>query len=127
MYHCHIHFCLSGGACNVFEIVKEISPFEHFIHDFLEEDKPEAEAVAKADVILLRLQGEDCVETVRRFVDGKRPEAELILLADREQIPSLEEYMSQVEDIWVMPMSDAEARFRFLRWQKNCKKSKDYW
>ncbi len=127
MYHCHIHFCLSGDACNVFEIAKEISPFEHFIHDFLEEDKPEAEAVAKADVILLHLHGEDCVETLRRFADGKRPEAEMILLADKEQIPSLEEYMHQVEDIWVMPMSDAEARFRFLRWQKNYKKNKDYW
>ena len=56
MYHCHVHFCLSGYTCNTFEIVKEISPFEHFTHEFFEKENPEAEAVAKADVIMLHLQ-----------------------------------------------------------------------
>ena len=127
MYHCHVHFCLSGYTCNTFEIVKEISPFEHFTHEFFEKENPEAEAVAKADVIMLHLQGENFSETVRRFIDEKKPEAELILLAKKEQIPLLEEYMAKIKDIWVMPMSDAEVRFRFLRWQQHYKKSKDYW
>ena len=76
---------------------------------------------------MLHLQGENFSGTVRRFIDEKKPEAELILLAKKEQIPLLEEYMAKIKDIWVMPMSDAEVRFRFLRWQQHYKKSKDYW
>ena len=32
-----------------------------------------------------------------------------------------------MKDIWMMPMSEEETQFRFLRWQQNCKLSKDLW
>ena len=52
MYHCHIHFYLTGQAHRVFEIVKGMSPLPHFTHEFFESDVPEEPLVAKADVIL---------------------------------------------------------------------------
>ena len=39
----------------------------------------------------------------------------------------LSDSFSSIQDIWITPMSGEEIRFRFLRWQKVCKMSKDYW
>lgn len=127
MYHCHIRFCLTGHHFKIFEIVKEMPPFKHFTHEFIEEGKPSEESVAAADVILANLQGIDGKEAVRTLISEKRKEAELILLADEEQISRLSGELTEVKDIWTLPMSDEEIRFRFFRWQENQKMSKDFW
>ncbi len=127
MYHCHIHFYLTGHTCGTFDIVKEIRPFENFTHEFMESERPEEELSSGADVILANLQGMDSVSTMKTLVSGKRPDASLIVLADKEQILLLEEYMEEIHDIWTMPMTDAESRFHILRWLRACKTEKDYW
>ena len=80
-----------------------------------------------ADVILANLQGTDVKKAVCTLLSGKRKEAELILLADREQISSFSEKLTEIKDIWTLPMSDEEMRFRFIRWQENQKMNKDFW
>ena len=127
MYHCHIHFYLTGHTCGTFDIVKEIRPFENFTHEFMESERPEEELSSGADVILANLQGMDSVSAMKTLVSGKRPDASLIVLADKEQILLLEEYMEEIHDIWTMPMTDAESRFHILRWLRECKTEKDYW
>lgn len=127
MYHCRIHFYLLGHQGSVFKIIKEISPLEHFTHEFLESDKPESVLAAKADVILADIQDLDAQETVQMLNASKKNDTEIILLAGKEQITLLTEYLTEIKDIWTMPMSDEEIRFRFVRWQQNCKMSKDYW
>ncbi|MDE6675468.1 MAG: PAS domain S-box protein, partial [Acetatifactor sp.] len=37
------------------------------------------------------------------------------------------EYLPEIKDIWMLPISEEELRFRFLRWQQTCKMEKDYW
>ena len=49
------------------------------------------------------------------------------MLADKEQIPILTDYLPEIKDVWTLPISDTELKFRFLRWQQTCKVSKDYW
>ncbi len=127
MYHCRIHFYLLGHQCRVFDVIKEISPLEHFTHEFLESDDPKSVFAAKADVILADIQDLDVQETVQMLNASKKNDAEVILLADKEQITLLTEYLTEIKDIWTMPMSDEETRFHFLRWQQNYKMSKDYW
>ena len=51
----------------------------------------------------------------------------MILLAEREQLPLLREFMPQVRDIWIVPMSDVETVFRFARLQEMCKLGGDFW
>ncbi|MCI8562914.1 MAG: response regulator [Lachnospiraceae bacterium] len=126
MYHCHLHFYLAGQACEVFDIVKEMSPFEQFTHEFSEGDEPKAEMAAKADVILADLQDIDVKEALQVLISGKRSETELIVLVKKEQAALLEDSLEEIKDIWIMPMSGEEARFRFLRWQQSCKISKDF-
>lgn len=57
----------------------------------------------------------------------KHKETELILLAKKDQFRLLADVLSEIKDIWTLPMSDEETRFRFLRWQQTCKMSKDFW
>ena len=127
MYHCHMRFYLMGHPQRVFEIIKDMSPLGRFTHEFLESDRPEAALAARADVILADLRGMDAGEAVRTLGAGKTDQAELIILADGEQIPPLAGDLPKIRDIWTMPMSDEEIRFRFLRWQQGCKREKDAW
>ena len=127
MYHCHIHFYLIGNPCRAWEEVKEMPPLKHFSHEFFESNEPDEALAAKADVILANIQDMNEKETVRVLAGAKRKEAELILLADKGQIDTVLEFMSGIKDIWTLPISGEEMKFRFLRWQQTCKMSKDYW
>ena len=127
MYHCHIHFYLAGSPCRELEAVKEMSPLEHFTHEFFESNEPDEVLASKADVIMVNLQDMNEKEIVQMLIGAKRKETELILLADKRQIGLLGEFLPEIKDIWTMPMSEEEMRFHFLRWQQTCKMSKDYW
>ena len=125
MYHCHLHFYLLGRQSRIFEIIKEMSPLEHFTHEYMESDGLDRALAAKADVILADLENMD-VE-VQTLISVKRREAELILLAKKGQMDSFSDDLQEVKDIWFCPMSEKEVRFRFLRWQQACRMSRDYW
>ncbi len=127
MYHCHVHFYLLGGQSRTFEIVKKMPPLEHFTHEYMESSILEEALAAKADVILADLQMLDAKEAVQKILRVKRKEADFIVLADKEQVASLTEEFSEIKDIWICPMSESELRFRFFRWQQNCKMGKDFW
>mgnify|MGYP002510284563 CR=1 FL=1 len=127
MYHCHVHFYLIGCLHHISGIIKEMSPMEHFSHEFTESERPEKDLLAKADVVFMDLQGLDIKETVQMLVLGKKKEAEIILLTSREETGLLPEDLSDIKDIWTIPMSDGEIRFRFLRWQQTYKMEKDFW
>ena len=127
MYSCHTHFYLTGYHGRAFEIIKEMEPLEHFTHVFAESDSPDRALSSCADVIFADLQGMDAVEAVQTLVQDKCKEAELIVFADLKQTQALAGEMPQLKDIWVMPMTDEEVRFRFLRWQQTYKMSKDFW
>lgn len=127
MYHCHVRFCLAGCHCRVFELIREMPPLEHFTHEFAECRDLREEEAARADVIIVNLQNIDEKETLQMLRSSKKEEAELILLAGREQVLPLTGGWSEIRDIWILPMSDEEVHFRFLRWQQTMKMSRDYW
>lgn len=127
MYHCQIHFYFAGHPCRAFDIIKEMPPLVPFTHDFCESDEPEEALAARGDVIIASLQGMDAKEALKKLISGKRKEAEIILLAEKEQIAVLTDELPEIKDIWVLPLSDEEIRFRFQRWQQNYKLNKDFW
>ena len=127
MYHCHIHFYLAGHQCREFEIIKEMPPLENFTHEFSQSDEPDRVTAAKADVILANLNDMDVKKALGLLLPDKRKEAELIVLSDKAVILDLEDNMTEIKDIWTVPMSQEEIRFKFLRWQQTYKMSKDYW
>lgn len=127
MYHCHVNFYLLGQQRGVFNIIKEMSPMENFTYEYLESNEPEKSLAAKADVIFADLRALDAGEAVRALVQAKSGEAELILLAESGQIGGLEEYFTEIKDIWSHPMSESEIRFHFMRWQQGYRMRKDFW
>ncbi len=128
MYDCHLSLYLTGHPCHAFEVIKGMPSLEHFTHIFSESDQPTSALVSKADVIIANLSGMDANAALQAVTAGGG-KAEVILLADQEQIPVLMEdpALSDVKEIWPAVMSDQEIRFRFLRWQQACKMSKDFW
>lgn len=128
MYHCHVHFYLIGEENRLFELMKEMSPLKNFTHGFSCGASLEREYAAKADVIFAYLKdrnAEDAASLASAIISEMKSGAELILMAEKEQVPDLCRSAEKVKDIWLLPMSDEELRFRFLRWQQSCKADRD--
>ncbi len=126
MYHCHVQFYLLGRTCSVFEKIKEMPPLEHFTHEYSESENLEESLAAESDVILADFRTLDEAK-IRFLISAKSPKAQLILLADKEQVECLKGELAEVKDIWICPMSEEETAFRFLRWQQEYKRDKDFW
>ena len=127
MYHCHVHFCLTGSSCGVFEIIKDMSPLEHFTHEFVHSENIESLSEVQADVILAYPRQPKDREELKKLMSGRSGETQLILIADRDQADGLGEFLAWAKDLWIMPMSDDEIQFRFIRWQQAYKVEKDLW
>ncbi len=100
---------------------------DFFSHDFSETVSFNNDFAEKADVIFYNYNGVDGKEILNLLIKRKKDNAQLILIAKKEHILGLSEFLSEITDIWTLPMSDDEIEFRFLRWQQTCKMSKDYW
>ncbi len=127
MYQCQVQFYLVGRQPQLFDMIRTAAPLERFSHTFIESACPEEGPAARADVILAALPGLDAAGTARALAAAKRPEAELILLAEPAQIPLLTDSLDQAQDLWILPMAQAELGFRFQRWQEHYKRLKDAW
>ena len=127
MYHCHMRIYFVGRSCREFGIMREMPPLEFFTHEFMESEKPDRKLAEKADIVFVSLR-EPCTEEVLGFFkENKEEETQIILLAGQEQIQNLGGKLALLEDLWTLPMTEAEVRFRFLRWQQSCKREKDAW
>ena len=127
MYHCHIRFCFAGRRCRAFEIIKGMTPLEHFTHEFSECEELNDVSGIGADVVLANLRGPGDRDALQKLLAGASADAEVILLVGKEEAGLFLEELPKLKDLWTLPMSEEEIRFRFLRWQQTCKMSKDYW
>lgn len=109
MYHCQVHFYFVGRSCKAFEIIREIAPLEHFTHVFSQSSHVEEAPAARADIILASLEDEDAKETVKVLAAAKREDAELILLAGKEDTAFLAEEFSE-EGLSASFRGDSEGR-----------------
>lgn len=127
MYHCHLCFYFVGQQCNVLEAARELSPLEHFSHEFLESLSPDNNLIKQADVIFANItqtDGRDILQTITNIMDNS---TQLILLAEQNQITDVTDFLTEITDIWLLPMQKEETHFRLLKWQQTYKMSKDYW
>lgn len=100
---------------------------EQFAHDYLESEEPEAALAAQADLILADLRGLEVPAALETLCASRQADAQLIVLTEREQFPLLADHLEQIRDVWTVPMSEAELRFRFSRWQQACLEEKNLW
>lgn len=127
MYHCHTLLYFIGRQHDLFNVIREMPPLPAFTHEFQESESPEKTLAVKANLILADLREQDTRSVIQALTAWKSPETELILMADSSQIPDLTEDLCHVLDIWTLPMTEAQLKFHFLRWQEAYKLRKDYW
>lgn len=129
MYTCSLHIYFAGHPSHALDVLKKMPSLEHFTHIFSESDEAESSLCAKADVVIADLSRLDMKSALQIILPNRSESAEVILLAERKQMQVLcaEPALKNVSDVWIMPMSDEELRFRFHRWQQTCKMSKDFW
>lgn len=127
MYHCHTLLYFIGHQHDLFNVIQKMPPLPAFTHEFEESESPEKALVVKANLILADLREQDTSSVIQALTTWKSPETELILMADSHQIPDLTEELCHVSDIWTLPMTEAQLKFHFLRWQESYKLRKDYW
>ena len=105
MYHCKISFYFITEQNELFTILKQILPLPNFTHEYLQSMEADAALTNRADVILADMRQMDVEETLAFLLSHKRKEAELILLADKEQAELLAaKEDTDITDIWVMPL-----------------------
>ncbi|MDE6775478.1 MAG: PAS domain S-box protein, partial [Ruminococcus sp.] len=124
MYSCHLNISLVGEPCGLFNIIKRMPPMEHFFHEFSETSDFLDSSISRADVIFCNYT--PSCEAVDILVSRKKPDAQLIIIAE-SSISSLSDFFQEFTDIWIAPMSDKEAEFRFKRWQQSYQMSKELW
>lgn len=129
MYTCRLHIYFAGHPSRALDVIKKMPSLEKFTHSFSESDEAEASLSQKADAIIADLSHTDMQSALQTFLRNRRDGAQIILLADKKQMQALcsDPALKEITDIWIMPMSDEELRFRFLRWQQNYKMNKDLW
>ncbi|MDE7034749.1 MAG: hybrid sensor histidine kinase/response regulator, partial [Eubacteriales bacterium] len=127
MYHCQLQIYLAGHGPEALGILKRLPPSPGFSHSFTESREPDPSLAADAGLILADVQGQDALAAVQALLRAKAPEAECIVIASREQAGLLEEVLDGLADLWTGPLSGAELRFRFQRWQRERKLRADAW
>lgn len=129
MYHCQICFYMITEQNELFEVLMQMPQYLHFSHEYLQSARADAALSGRADVILADVRQENAEETLVFLLSHKRSDAEIILLADKEQAALLaaKDDAENLADIWVMPMTEAEFRFHLVRWQRTYKMRKDFW
>ena len=125
MYRCHMQFYLVNCPPKVLETIADLPALEGFDHAFTSSREPKRELLARADVVLAVPTGGE--EAVRALTEGGKPSAQLILLADKEQTAALGGGLALAGELWTLPLTDAELRFHFRRWQEKQKTRWDLW
>ncbi len=129
MYRCNLLFYIFNMDEDRQRVIQNISPLEKFTHEFCVGSRFDVELAQKADVIIANLTNRDELLEFKQVNSFKKRGAQVILCGAKKQIENLfeSEDMSEVTDIWDMPMTKRELVFRFKKWQNQCKQEKELW
>ena len=126
MYHCRIRFYFTGRRPDIYTIIKGFAPPDNFEYDFIESDKPDPADIAAANVIFADYSNYASVEELKNTFTGMKQNAELVILAEKDA-DIFSSDLSFVKDVWTLPLSENEIRFRFVRCQERFKYEVDCW
>ena len=119
MHHYHVQFYFIGSRQKLFAPVQDSVPPTGCTYTYTTSDQVERALLESADLIFadLPILG---IETLETLISGKKADADLIVFATAEQVTQLSGHYNLLKDIWTLPISDQEIRFRFQSWQRCC-------
>lgn len=127
MYHCEVSFYFAGCDNRLIQIVRTMTPPAHFTYKFEETATLFETPASKADVVFLSMKTAGC-DGLNRLLTCRKAGCEIILLADKDQASLLTvNDLSDISDLWTLPLTDTEISFHFSKWFKTYKMSKDFW
>lgn len=121
MYHCDVDFYFINCPDETAGIIKNMPPPDNFSYTFYSSVYPDTELTAKADIIFIMT---DNPEYLQSIISAKR---RVILLTDKDSFTNFSSFLSDIDDIWFTPMTEAELRFRFAKWQNEYVSEKERW
>lgn len=122
MYSCTTNVYFAACPEAVIRTVSKIRPLPAFEHQFGQSPLPDMDLAGRAALIIA---GPDLgIDEIQALLGAKPANGEIIILA-REDKSLPPELLSAITDIWRWPMSEAELRFRFRRWQEHLKCAMD--
>lgn len=128
MYHCTVKFYLFRLESVLQQAIKSLDSGEKLDFIFLSGESVEEGEWERADVILANIKGLGVEEIRHVLALRKKQGAQLILLAEQEETNCLlKEKFPIPDDIWRLPMSEAECCFHMERWKEMYLMGKDYW
>lgn len=130
MYKCKVHMYFWDVDSAVQNVIEQIEPMPHFTHQTLDANLSQIAGVKEADFILADLHNQKGKEKL--FIDFvltyKKEDSDFILCVDKEQTETVLKLAGEsLTDIWVLPLTHEEIRFRFAKWQKKQRTEKDLW
>lgn len=127
MYHCEVCFYFVGCDNNLIQIIRAMTPPARFTFKFEENDTLSEASAGKADVILMNISAAGAAD-LNMLLSCKKADSEIILLTDKEHAAALTDNdLSEISDLWTLPLTDNEISFHFSKWLKTYKMRKDFW
>lgn len=127
MYHCEVCFYFAGCDTHLIQIIRTMTPPAQFTYKFEETDTLSEASASKADVIFMNINTTDAAD-LNILLSCKKADSEIILLTDKDHAATLSANdLSEVSDLWTLPLTDNEISFHFSKWLKTCKMRKDFW
>lgn len=127
MYHCEVCFYFVGCDNNLIQIIRAMTPPARFTFKFEENDTLSEASAGKADVILMNINAAGAAD-LNMLLSCKKADSEIILLTDKEHAAALTDNdLSEISDLWTLPLTDNEISFHFSKWLKTYKMRKDFW
>ena len=115
MYHCRILIHLAGISEHTSEVLRATPVPRQFSIAFSEGALSDANVAANAEMIIVQTEDSStAADTVRKFCAAKKSGCALVVIAPAGTELFSEEF-SAITNVWNLPMSDAELRFRFSR------------
>nr|WP_302807912.1 ATP-binding protein [uncultured Adlercreutzia sp.] len=127
MYHCPVTFYLVGLPDEIARIIEDAQPQPSFTHHFTRSDEPEEALTAQASAIFADATGHDAAAWARVFAAHRQATTTVTLIVTHDQVPAVKPYFNDIADLWIAPLSVAEASWRFNHWQRACKRYADSW
>ena len=128
MYHCKLHFVLYNVSQRIIKAIQKITPLDNFTHDVSVIDSLNesfVESVKRNSIVILG-ESEDYSEYMEQLSHlHKDSENTYIILLSKKSSKIPSDFLSLVDDIWVLPMSETIFSFKVHGLLVNLQKQKD--
>ena len=108
MYHCPVTFYLVGLPDEIARIIEDAQP-QPSLRTIHAQHEPEEALTAQASAIFADATGHDAAAWARVFAAHRQATTTVTLIVTHDQVPAVEPYFNDIADLWIAPLSAAEA------------------